>query len=204
MMIAVIMLMRTISPTPRLPSSVTIHNQCSYTELISPIYFGNGAICPKLSGQQMDVNTKMSVCFDIYIIQDDFESALLLELQRYFDSQYSMDTLTTETNETIHVYMLVAWKVKDSKFFVYVALIEHNKELTWSEDKLKKLYNENCNRLMECNDTMLDTWLVGDNIALKTTFSARNLKGALELNISISEEKRNDYAIRPLRVDLEK
>jgi hypothetical protein len=105
-----------------------------------------------------------------------------------------MDTLTTETNEATHIYMLVAWKVKDSKFSAYVALIGHNKELTWREDELKKLYNENCNRLMECNDTMLDTWLMGNNVVLKTTFCTRNLKGNPKLNVSAFEE--DNYTIR--------
>jgi hypothetical protein len=43
--------------------------------------------------------------------------------------------------------------------------------------------------------------LVDDNVALKMTFSAIGLKGAIELSISISEGERNDYAIRPLCVD---
>jgi hypothetical protein len=203
MMITVIMLMYTISLALQLPSSVTIHNQCLNTELVSPVYFGNGARCSRLSDQQIVVDTKMRACFEIYVIQDDFEGALLLELKRYFDSQYSMDTSTTETNEAIHVYMLVAWKVKDAKFSAYVALIEHNKELTWREDELKRFYDEHRGWLMEFNDTVLDTWLMDNNIVLKTTFSASDLRGSPELSISISEDK-DDYAMRPFRINPER
>jgi hypothetical protein len=43
-----------------------------------------------------------------------------------------------------------------------------------------------------------------DNVVLKMTFNAIDLKRAFELSISISEEERNDYAMRPLYVDPER
>jgi hypothetical protein len=190
----------------QLPQCVTIHNQCSNIKLVSPIYFGNGATCPKLSDKKIDINAKMKACFEIYTIQDDFEVILLSELKIYSNRQRNMNTLTTKTNsrETKCVQMLVAWKVNDFKPLVYVALVEHTKKLTWNEDKLKKLYDKNCGWLKEYDSATSYTWFMDDDMTLRTTFRVRNLKGILELDIYISEKKRDDYAMRPLGINLKR
>jgi hypothetical protein len=115
-----------------------------------------------------------------------------------------VDTSITETNETTCIQMLVAWKVEGSKPFAHVILIEHAREFTWNEDKLKKLYDKNLNQSMECDIIRSDTWLVNDNMILKISFQVRGMRGNFGLNISISEEEKDDYAMRPLYVDLER
>jgi hypothetical protein len=199
------MLMYSNSLVLQLPACVTIYNQCLNTELISPIYFGNGAICPKLSGRQIDISIAMNASFEMNAAQDEFEGALLFRLQSYFN-WYNMDALTTEANEneTTHVYMLVAWKVTDAKHFIYVVLVEHTKEFTWNESELKKLYYENLGRFNEYNGPISDTWLVNDNMTLKMTFNVRGLKEDFELSVFISEEEKDDYAMKPLCIDLER
>jgi hypothetical protein len=196
------MLMSTVSLKLQLPACVTIHNQCMNTELASPVYFGNDAICPKLFDQQINIRTKMNVSFTIDAVQDDFEGALLFKLQRHSDSQHNTDTLTTEINEATCIHMLVAWKVENSKPFVHVILIEHAKEFTWDEDKLRKLYSKNHDRLKKYDGAISDTWFIDDNMVLRTSFKVRGLKGNFELRMSISEEGGDDYAIRPLCIDL--
>jgi hypothetical protein len=201
------MLTYTISLNLQLPALVTIHNQCSNIELVSPVYFGNGAVCPKLFDQQIAIDTEIRTSFEIYATQDGFEGALLYKLQKHVvsDDQRNMDTLTTKTNENEAkcVQLLVAWKVKDSKSFVYETLVEHVKEFTWDENELRKLYNKNHSRLKEYNSIMSDRWLIDNNMVLKTSFEVRGLKGNFELSISISEKERYDY-MRPLCIDLER
>jgi hypothetical protein len=205
MAIVVTILMYTVSLVLQLPAYVTIYNQCSNTKLISPVYFGNGVVCPKLSNQQIDIDVEMNASFEMNATQDEFEGALLYKLQRYSDGQNDMGTLATETNrkEATHVYMLAAWKVEDSKHFIYVVLVEHTKEFTWNEYKLRKLYM-NLGRLKKCGDDMSDAWLIDDNIMLIMSFKARGLKRNFELSISISEKEKVNDPIRPLCVDLER
>jgi hypothetical protein len=205
-MTAINMLMYTISLNFQLPVCVTIHNQCLNIELISSVYFGNGVACPKLFDQQIDIDATMRIWFEINTTQDEFEGCLLYKLQRNLHDQYSMDTSITEINrnEVTQVYMLVAWKMKDSKPFVRVVLVEHTKEFVWNEDKLKKLYDRNCGWLKKYNDIISDTWFIDTDAILKTTFKVKELEKNFELSISISEEERNDYAMKPLRVDLGK
>jgi hypothetical protein len=204
--IVITVLMYTVSFGLRYPSCVTIRNQCSNTKLVSPVYFGNGATCPKLSSQQIDICAKTNAHFEINTIQDDFEGALLFKLQRYSNRQRNMNASTTETNkgEVAHVYMLAAWKVMDSKFFVCVVLIEHTKEFTWDESKLEKLYNKNRDWLKEYNDTTIVTWFMDNNIVLKTAFRVRGLKNNFRLSISIFEERGNDYDMKPIQINTER
>jgi hypothetical protein len=148
----------------------------------------------------------MSSSFEINATQDEFKGALLYELQRYSDNQYNMDASTTETgkSEATHVYILTVWKMKDSKPFARIALVEHTKGFSWNEDKLKELCDKNYSWLKEHNDTTSDTWLVNDNMILKTTFRTRDLKRTPELGVFISEEEIDSYTMRPLCVDLER
>jgi hypothetical protein len=210
-MITIIMLMHTVSLKFQLSACVAIHNQCSNTKLVSPIYFGNGVIHPKLSDQQIDIGTKMRARFEINATQDDFEGALLFKLQRkkrggnrfsiYLSDLFKLEEYSDE--EVKCIQMLIAWKMKDSKLSLHIALVEHSKKFTWNEDELKQLYYKNRSWLKGYNDTRSDTWIVDDTI-LKTTFNVRDLKGIPGLSISISEEEINDGAMRPLCVDLER
>jgi hypothetical protein len=200
----VTVLMYTISLNIRLPSCVTIHNQCLNTELVSPVHFCNGAVCPKLSDQKIDISTKMKACFGINTIQDEFECALLFKLRRYSNRQHDMNTLPAKASkrETDCVRLLIVYKVKDSKVLLHVALIKNDENFTWDEEKLKKLYDKNRSWLKEYDNTMSYKWFVDDNMILETTFGARDLERIFEINISISEEEKEGYIMRPLDVDL--
>jgi hypothetical protein len=204
MMMAVIMLIYTISLKLRSPTSIIIYNLCLNTELISPVYFGNGAVCPNLSDQEIDINTAMRIRFEIYATQDEFEGALLYRLQINHHDQYNMDTSTSGTHEAKYFYMLVAWKMEDSKLFVRVVLTEHTEEFTWNEGGLRKLYNKNRGWLKRYNDTISDTWIIDDNMTLKMTFKVEDLEENFELSISISEERRENYAMKPFYINLER
>jgi hypothetical protein len=203
-MIVIIMLIYIVSFEFQLPAYIVIHNQCSNTKLISPVYFSNGAVCSELPDQQIDIGTKVRTGFRIDTIENKFEGALLFKLKRHVESydQYNTDTLTAEINmnEATDVHMVVAWEVKNTKPFAYVTLVEHTK-VTWIEGKLIRLYYENHGRLKEYDDTISETWCIDDNMILKTSFSAGYLKGILELNISISEEEKDDYAMRPFHIN---
>jgi hypothetical protein len=205
MMITVIMLMYTVSLKLQLSSHITIHNQCLNTELASLVCFGNGAVYPKLSHQKMHIGIAMKTRFEINATQDSFEGALLYKLEKHSEEQSDADTLPTEVNRNAtHICMLIAWKVEDSKSFVHIALIEHAKEFTWNKYELKKLYNKNRGWLKEYDDTISDTWVMDGNMVLKTIFKIRGSKGSFGLSIFISEEERDDYAMRPLHVDPER
>jgi hypothetical protein len=192
----------------QLPACISIHNQCSNTVLAAPVYFCNGAMSPKLFDQQIGIGTEAKTSFKIDTIKNKFEGILLFKLKKHVvsDDRQNTDTSSAETaeNEANHIHMLVICEVKDAKSFAYVALVEDAKVFTWNEDKLKKLYDKNCGWLKKYNDTISDIWLVDNHTTLKMTFNVRNSKKDFELSVFISEEERNDVAMRPLFVDLER
>jgi hypothetical protein len=191
-----------------LSACIVIHNQCSNTKLISPVYFSDGAVCPKLSDQQIGTGTKAWTGFKIDTIENKFEGALLFKLKRHVESddQYNTNVSTAEINmnRVTDVYMIVAWEMKNAKPFAYVVLIEHTKEFVWSEDELKKFYYENHGWLKEYDDTISDTWIMNNNMILETSFSIRYLKGILELGISVPEEEKSNHTLRPFCINLER
>jgi hypothetical protein len=181
MMIVVTMLMYIVSLELQLPMYVTIHNRCLNTELVSPVYVGNGAVCPKLSSQQMGISAAMRASFEINATQDEFEGVLIYKLQRYSDSQHNMDMTITETNKNEEkcVQMLIAWKVKNYKPFLHVTLAEHAKEFTWNESELRKFHDKNRSWLKEYDSTTSYPWFMNDNMALKTVFRVRGMEKTL-------------------------
>jgi hypothetical protein len=199
-MIVVIMLIYTISFILQLPACIAIHNQCSNIMLETPVYFCNGTMRPKLFDRQISVNCEARISFEIDTIKNKFECILLFKLKRHAesDNQQNMNTSIIETNknEAPNIHMLVIWEVKNAKSFTYVTLIEDTKAFTWDEDKLKKLYDKNCDWLKKYN-TVSDIWFVNDNTTLKMT---SNLKD-FELSISISEEGRNGDVMMPFCID---
>jgi hypothetical protein len=202
------MLIYVVSFKFQLPACITVHNQCSNTMLAAPVYFCNGVMSSKLFDQQIGIGTEAKTSFEIDTMKNKFESALLFRLRRHVESvdRHNMDTSVTENNkdEVLHIHLLVICEVKDAKSFVYVALIEDNKAFAWDEEKLKKLYDKNCGWLKKYNDIISDIWLMGDNMTLKIAFNVKDLKENFKLSISISEEERSNYAIRPLCVDLKR
>jgi hypothetical protein len=182
---------------------VNILNLCPNTKLVSPVYFGDGVVCPKLSDQKIDIGIKMRANFEINPTQDEFEGALLYKLQRYSDWSNTTALIEVNKKNATNVYMLVAWKVKDSEPLVYVVLVEHTKEFTWNEDELKKLYDKNRNWLKKYYNTLTNTWFMDNNTVLKTTFKVKYLKENFEVNVDISEE-RDNYAVAPFCINLER
>jgi hypothetical protein len=64
-MMIVTMLTHTVRLGLQLPPRMMIRNQCSNIELVSTVYFGNSAVCSKLSSQKIDIGTKMNASFKI-------------------------------------------------------------------------------------------------------------------------------------------
>jgi hypothetical protein len=77
-------------------------------------------------------------------------------------------------------------------------------QFAWNEDKLKILYDKNRGWLKEYDNTISDTWLMNDNMVLKTAFKVRDSKENFELSIVISEEEKDDYAMKPFCIHLER
>jgi hypothetical protein len=199
--IGIIVLIYSVSFKLQLPASIAIHNQCSKTELISPVYFGNDSVFLELSSQQIDVKTTMRPYFEVNATQDEFVRVLLYKLQKHSSWPHEDISTAMTAAEPTCIYMLIVWKIKDSMHLMHVALLESIRKFKWNEENLKKFYDKNSNRLKGYNDSTLIAWAIDNSTVLITKFQVKKIP---ELSISISEERKGGYAIKPLWIDEER
>jgi hypothetical protein len=185
--------------------NIAIYSQYSGLELTSPVYFSTGACHVSLSQKTNAVNA-LEVSSGIDSDQKDLKGALLYKLQikhaNRADNQFD-NSITPNKNIEKSIHLFVFWNVGDHDYEFRVCLIEFDNEFTWNEDKLRKLYDKNRDQLKKYNGIISSTWITGNNMILKTSSRINYLEENSELNITISEEK-DDYAIRPFYIDLER
>jgi hypothetical protein len=185
-----------------IPSSfkLDIHNQRLDVSLVSPVYVvSDGLECYRAPDYKVYTGDTMRSGF--IIKPNNVPYGVLVYKLRGRPSRESTET-GENTSSTVH--LLVVWRISEFKMlYADVLLIEHTKTFTWNRDILNKLYYENHDRLKKSIDTISDKWLIYNNMVLKTTFSVRGLRENPKLSISISEE-RDEYAIRPFCIDLER
>jgi hypothetical protein len=188
-MLIVLIYMISLSIQPSF--KLVIHNQCLNVDLVYPTYItDDGLECHKPPNYKVRAENIMKSGFIIKSNNASF-GLLMYKLQR--EKKYESAETGEDTSNNVH--LLVIWRISKSKeLHAGVLLVEHT--------KLKKLYHENHGRLKEYNNTTSDTWFMDDNMALKTLFNAKDLKGNLELSIFIFEEKKRDYAMRTFCIDL--
>jgi hypothetical protein len=195
------LLIQIISVVSQSIMKVYIHNQCSNVDLVSPTYInGDGLKCYRPPDYKVCTGDTMRLGF---IIKSDSMSygALIYKLQRR-QSHESTEICEDASSAT---QLLVVWE--SSKFegsHVNVLLVEYEKRFSWNEDELGNLYNKNRSWFKKYSGTISDTWFLDDNMTLKTTFRVVGLKGIHELIISISEIEGDGYAMRPLRLNIER
>src|SRR5690606_19019244 len=90
--------------------------------------------------------------------------------------------------------LLVIWGCRSDKTYLYALLIEHESELTWNKDMLKRLYdahNNLCHKYFTSRE-----WLLNDDTKLKLEY--KSLYGGFEMDVIISEKRSLSDLIKPL------
>jgi hypothetical protein len=179
-------------------SPIFVRNQCSNFELVSPIYFGHNAIWIEFPDQKVDANTVAVASFGRDIVKNEFSGALIYKLQRKnIESNYPSNMDNTKNTST-STQLLIMWGSNDrSEISLHTLLIKHSNEITWDEDKLKKLYSMHLDLLVS-DKAVRDTWLIDNVTVLRTML--RWEYGKNMTKIIISEETREDDSKEPLWV----
>jgi hypothetical protein len=188
---------------------VTIHNQHSDIELVSPVYFCDGGTYNEYPAERMDASTVMRIGFRLGL--DKLPGGILMyALQKKgsvgSDHQSSTSTTSIEAieNASNMMSLLVAWKIEDSeKPIVHIVLTVHENELILDEDKLSQLYNKIDCQLSRCYAISKSTWLVFDNTVLETTYEIVQ-KESIGLKIAIFEGVKDVYAKSAFWIDPER
>jgi hypothetical protein len=171
-------------------SSVFIHNQCSGFELISPVYFGHNAIWVRSPDQKVDVNTVAVASLGRGVVKSEFSSALIYKLQRKnTESNSSSNEDNTEDTST-NIQLLIMWGSNNRlKIFLHALLIKHSNEITWDEDKLKKLHAMH-HGLLKKGKVVRYTWLLNDVTVLKTVLRWKRKWNRTEIIISEVDDSK--------------
>jgi hypothetical protein len=126
---------------------LTIHHRFLCTQLVSPLYYSDGAICHPQFDQRVDAGSTMQTEFNINPARDMFTGTLMYKLQRKDidqfieniifsednmfseDNVFSEDSISSEEEEVTCIQFFMVWKVyRSGAFYVYLSLLEHDKD----------------------------------------------------------------------------
>jgi hypothetical protein len=185
LMVIYVMLIYIVSFTLQSAIDLTINNQCTDIELISPIYFIKDAKCYIQFPQQVNEKSIMRTNFITDINRSTFGGALLYHLQR-------------KANTSISVQLLVIWGSTSDRIYSHVYLIKHESTHDWDKDKLKRLYDVYNSQYKMCF-IQEKYWLLDDNMLLRTV--CETSREGFEIEIIIYEEKYPFHPMKSLWVD---
>jgi hypothetical protein len=184
---------------------VTVDNQYSDIELISPVYFCNCGTYYEYPVERTDVGVIMKTGFRFGLGKLS-GGILMYEIRRKgnirSNHQSDIDTMHAKVIEDASkmIRFLVIWKIecyKEPK--VNVILVENDSELVLNEDKLAQL----CDKVNNIPSSYYSsTWLTYD-----TMFVIRHVvmqKEGIELEITISKEPLSLSIMRPMWIESER
>jgi hypothetical protein len=173
---------------------LVIHNQCSDIELVSPLYYSNGAECHLPSDQRIDAGSTMQTYLIIDLLQSEFICALMYRLERKD---------TDEINEATCTQLTMIWKVdKFKRFHLVPHLIEHDKGRVWDKYKQTRLAQE-CTLSSTPSDFIEDTWLIYNDVVLIIRMNVTYETECHKLEVTISETTIKYDTQRPWYFDLD-
>jgi hypothetical protein len=179
---------------------LNIRNQCLDVDLVSPTYItGNELECHRVPDRKVGSDDLMSSGFIINRPGSESDGALIYKLQR----KKTRESTEIDEDASSSVYLLTIWRISGPKqLYADVLLIEHDRGFAWNKDNLRKLYHENFGRFRSCSGSIEETWLSDNNTVLKTKFEL--MSEDCTLNISVSEEERDNGARIPAHIDLKR
>jgi hypothetical protein len=174
---------------------LSIHNQCSSVDLVSPIYVTYGCLeCHRAPNHKVYAGNMTRSSFIIYDPDYTTKGALIYRLQRKQKHE------STEINEdtSSDVYLLVVGEIhKSKKLCASVLLVKYDKK--FDRNDLKELQSMNSDRFKLSLDSTTETWSLYGNIALMTTSKIMN--EYCILNITISEVERDNNTRMAVHID---
>jgi hypothetical protein len=185
--------------------NITICNQYSGLELISPLYCSMNTTCYVSPSQQADTGNAMKVDFGIDIKQKDVKCALLYKLQRKCtgETNNQTDSIASIKHTATNRHLLVVWAVEDSYNRFYACLIEYADDFIWDKDKLWALYREYNDQFCKDYKSDIITWLMHDGTVMKMKLDV-TYGSYYKLDIIISEGSWEHDMERPVEIDLKR
>jgi hypothetical protein len=185
------------------PSKVklVIHHQCPDIELVSPLYYSEGATCYLPPDQRIDAGSTMKAGFNIGLLQVGALGALIYKLQRKNIDQFNEDGTFSEEESTCIQFVMVWGVQRSGEFYVDTSLMEHDKDVVWYENKLMCIVKKYVLRSIDYGPVEY-TWLISDNMVLTTRMNVPREAKCYKLEVTISKGSINEYTQEPSYLNL--
>jgi hypothetical protein len=183
---------------------LAIHNQFSGIELTSPVYEGDSITCYLSPDQRVVVGSAMQAGFSIHPARVESIGVFMCKLQKKNTDQ-SNDNITSSEEEAICTRLIFIWKIYKllGKFQMYSDLIDYDKRRVWDRDGIMKLATRY--KLHDVKYCPIEhTWLIHDNVVLRTRLNVTHKKSYYKIEMTISEESLKDYTIKPRYIGLDR
>jgi hypothetical protein len=181
---------------------LVINNQFPGIELVSPLYFSNGAVCYLSPDQRVDVGSTMQAIFNIDPDQGLSTIALIYTLQRKNVDHSNEEPMSNE--EATCIRLFVSWMFRSpEEIYVVSDLIEYDRDHVWDNVGLLRLTLHY--RPVDIQDgTIEETYLMYDNAVLMTRADVTHEEEYYKLEMTISETSIKDDTRRIQYIDLDR
>jgi hypothetical protein len=183
---------------------LAIHNQFSGIRLVSPVYEGDSITCYLTPDQRVDAGSIMQAGFSIHPARIESIGVFMCKLQKKNIDQ-SNENITSSEEEAIYTQLIFIWKIYKllGKFQMYSDLIDYDKRRVWDRDGIMKLATRY--KLHDVKYCPIEhTWLIHDNVVLRTRLNVTHKKSYYKIEMTISEESLKDYTIKPRYIGLDR
>jgi hypothetical protein len=179
-----------------------IHHQCPGIELVSSDYACECAICYLSPDPRVIVGSTTQAGFIIvHLTQSEPIGILMYELK---NMKCSNKNAVFREDDPICTWIYIMWKISNSKEFrVASRLIEHDKGLIWTEDKLMKLAKRHTLFDIQHGPVEL-THLIYNNTALTKRLNVTREAEYCKIEMTISEGSIKDDTLRPPYINVDK
>jgi hypothetical protein len=99
-------------------SELVIHHQFPGVELVSPVYAFDGAKCYLPPDQRVDAGSTTQVGFNVDLVQEEAEGALMYKLKKKNIDQSNEETMSSE--EAVCIQLVMVWGFSYLNIFSYV------------------------------------------------------------------------------------
>jgi hypothetical protein len=175
---------------------VTINNQCTNIELVSPECFIKDTTYNIHILQKVDSKSKMKLNFRIDMNGDTLGGVLLYHLQGRKNDEYDS---RSDKNTSASTQLLVIWRIRIDRFYLHALLIKHESTHVWNEHKLERLFHVYDNQYNLYSRDNPSDWLLDDSTVLNVECESSHR--GFEMEVIISEERSMLRPKKPFWVD---
>jgi hypothetical protein len=183
---------------------LAIHNQFSGIRLVSPVYEGDSITCYLTPDQRVDAGSIMQAGFSIHPARIESIGVFMCKLQKKNIDQ-SNENITSSEEEAIYTQLIFIWKIYKllGKFQMYSDLIDHDKRRIWNRDSMMKLAESY--KLYDIKHSPVEyTWLIHDNVVLRTSLNVDHKEECYKLEMTISKGSIRNDTKKPQYISLDR